>query len=84
MDFTSWVSLQLSEWSEKPLSTDFWLSCPLIAVFGGASLDTVAKQSDQEDDQVSDEEGVIFIINMIRVRGEGMGRLKGGAEDNGC
>ena len=48
--FTSWeVSLQ-SEWSENPLSTDFWLNWPLIAVFGGASLATVGEQSDQEVD----------------------------------
>ena len=48
--FTSWeVSLQ-SEWSENPLSTDFWLNWPLIAVFGGASLATVGEQSDQEED----------------------------------
>ena len=39
-----------SEWSENPLSTDFWLNWPLIAVFGGASLDTVGEQSENEED----------------------------------
>ena len=62
--FTSWeVSLQ-SEWSENPLSTDFWLNWPLIAVFAGASLDTVGEQSDQEEDVhfmiISEEEGEVL------------------------
>ena len=80
MDFTSWVSLQLSEWSENPLSTDFWLNCPLITVLiGAASLDTVVgKQSDQEDDHRSDKEGVIFIINMIGGLGDGEVEGRGG------
>ena len=70
-----------SEWSENPLSTDFWLNWPLIAVFGGASLDTVGEQFENEEDVCQNDDfrggrrGVIF-ANMTMVE------LKGGPEDN--